>query len=133
MFKNSQIDKLQIISLIKFGGLFMEDKFIATLINCYFIGLGVIIGGALIGGIGAFLIGEPPLTIISRLSKSLKIWAIVAAIGGTFDAITNFQRGIFNGVPLDIFKQILLIVSAMAGTQTGAVIINWLTQEEGTP
>ncbi|WP_102345300.1 YtrH family sporulation protein [Bacillus sp. Marseille-P3661] len=107
----------------------VEERFMASMINCYFIALGVMIGGSLIGGIGAFLVGEPPLTIIGRIAKSLKIWAIVAAIGGTFDAITNFQRGLFDGVPLDIFKQILLIVAAMGGTQTGATIINWLIQE----
>lgn len=107
----------------------VEERFMATLINIYFIALGVLLGGSLIGGIGAFLIGEPPLIMIGRIAKSLKIWAIVAAIGGTFDAITNFQRGLFDGVPLDIFKQILLIVAAMAGTQTGAKIITWLIQE----
>lgn len=110
----------------------MEEKFMASLINCYFISLGVLIGGSIIGGIGAFLVGEPPLTIVSRLSKSLRIWALVAAIGGTFDAINNFQRGLFQGVPLDIFKQILLIVSAMGGAQTGYKIIEWLTQENTT-
>jgi hypothetical protein len=107
----------------------MEERFLASLINCYFIALGVIIGGSLIGGIGAFLVGEPPLTMINRLSKSLRIWALVASIGGTFDVFDNFQRGIFEGMPLDIFKQILLIVTAMGGTQTGFRIIQWLTQE----
>jgi hypothetical protein len=110
----------------------MEDKFMASLINCFFIAFGVVVGGSIIGGIGAFLAGEPPLTIISRLSRSLKIWAIVAAIGGTFDALNNFQRGLFNGVPLDVFKQILLIISAMGGTQAGSKIIEWLTQEHNT-
>ena len=107
----------------------MEERFMVSLINCYFIALGVIVGGSIIGGIGAFLAGEPPLTIVTRLSKSLKIWALVAAIGGTFDAINNFQRGLFDGVPQDIFKQILLIVAAMGGTETGTAIIQWLTQE----
>lgn len=106
-----------------------QERFMATMINCYFIALGILLGGSLIGGIAAFLIGEPPLTMIGRIAKSLKIWAIVAAIGGTFDAITNFQRGLFDGVPLDIFKQVLLIVSAMGGTQTASKIISWLIQE----
>jgi hypothetical protein len=107
----------------------MEERFMATLINCYFIALGVILGGSLIGGLGAFLSGEPPLTIITRLSRSLKIWAIVAAIGGTFDAISNFQRGLFYGSTMDLFKQILLIVTAMGGVHTGTMILQWLTQE----
>lgn len=101
----------------------------ATLINCYFIALGVLVGGSLIGGIGSFLVGEPPFTMINRLSQSLKIWAIVAAIGGTFDAISNFERGIFQGATIDVFKQILLIVTAMGGVHSGSVFIQWLTQE----
>jgi hypothetical protein len=34
-----------------------------------------------------------------------------------------------DGETKDIFKQFLLILSAMGGAQTGAVIIKWLTLE----
>lgn len=108
----------------------MEERFLATLINCYFIALGVIVGGSLIGGIGAFLIGEPPLTMISRLASSLKIWAVLAAIGGTFDAIANFERGILGGETVDVFKQIMIIISAMGGVHSGTLFIQWFTQEQ---
>jgi hypothetical protein len=90
----------------------------------------VIVGGSLIGGIGAFIVGEPPLIVISRLTNSLRIWALVAAIGGTFDAMNNLQAGFFNGGTLNIFKQILLLISAMLGTQTGYKLMEWLTQEQ---
>lgn len=87
-------------------------------------------GGALIGSIGAFATGEPPLTLMGRIANRLRIWAVVAAIGGTFDAISNFERGIFEGSTIDIVKQILLIITAMGGVQTSLVIIEWLIQEE---
>lgn len=106
-----------------------EIGFFPTFIESYFIALGVILGGALIGGIAAFLTGQPPLTAVYRLSTDLRIWAIVAAIGGTFDAVYTFERGIFNAETRDIFKQLLIILSALGGAQTGALIINWLTQE----
>nr|WP_263325441.1 YtrH family sporulation protein [Neobacillus sp. Marseille-Q6967] len=106
-----------------------EVGFFPTFIESYFIALGVILGGALIGGIAAFLTGQPPLTAVYRLSTDLRIWAIVAAIGGTFDAVYSFERGIFNAETRDLFKQLLLILSALGGAQTGALIINWLTQE----
>nr|WP_243740072.1 YtrH family sporulation protein [Aureibacillus halotolerans] len=96
--------------------------------NCYFVALGVILGGSFIGGISAFLTGAPPYETIGRLAQSLKIWGMVAAIGGTFDVISTFERGIFYGAPLDIFKQTLLILSAMAGAQSGAKLIQWFTQ-----
>ncbi|WP_112181604.1 MULTISPECIES: YtrH family sporulation protein [Paraliobacillus] len=108
----------------------MEERFLASMIQCYFIALGVIIGGAFIGSIGAFATGEPPMTMMGRIAKSLRIWAIVAAIGGTFDAISNFERGIFEGSTLDMIKQILLIITAMGGVQTALLVIEWLIQEE---
>ncbi|KGP73620.1 YtrH family sporulation protein [Pontibacillus yanchengensis] len=109
-----------------------EQRFFETIFQYYFIALGVMIGGTLIGSIGAFAAGEAPYTYIARLAKSLRIWAIVAAIGGTFDAITTFEKGLFEGSTIDMFKQILCIISAMGGVQTALLIIEWLIQEEIT-
>nr|WP_048826035.1 YtrH family sporulation protein [Bacillus sp. B-jedd] len=106
-----------------------QAGFITTFIQSYFIALGVLLGGALIGGIASFMTGQPVLTTIARLSSSLRIWAIVAAIGGTFDPIYQIERGIFDGQTKDIVKQILFILSALGGAQTGALLINWFTQE----
>ena len=107
----------------------MKEAFMPAFIHSYFIALGVLLGGALIGGIGAFITGEAPLTEVFKMANRLKIWALVAAIGGTFDAFYSFERGIFEGQTKDIFKQFLLIISAMGGAQTGWTIITWLTQE----
>ncbi|WP_044893413.1 YtrH family sporulation protein [Bacillus alveayuensis] len=106
-----------------------SEAFIPTFIKVYFIAFGVLFGGALIGGIGAYLVGEAPLTSIFRLANKLKIWALVAAIGGTFDTFYSFERGLFDGATKDIVKQILLIMSAMGGAQTGWLLIAWFTQE----
>nr|WP_275898308.1 YtrH family sporulation protein [Peribacillus alkalitolerans] len=107
----------------------MKEAFFPTFLNSYFIALGVLIGGSLIGGISAFFTNQPPMTVVFRLSDSLRIWAIVAAMGGTFDTVYSFERGIFHGQTRDIIKQILWILSALGGAQTGALIIRWLTQE----
>jgi hypothetical protein len=106
-----------------------EIGFFPSFIESYFIALGVLLGGSLIGGLAAFLTGQPLLTAVYRLSTLLRIWAIVAAIGGTFDAVYSFEKGLFDGATKDLFKQFLLILSALGGAQTGALIINWLTQE----
>lgn len=108
----------------------MEERLFASMIQCYFIALGVVIGGAFIGSIGAFATGEPPLTLMNRIAKSLRIWGIVAAIGGTFDAISTFERGILEGSTIDLIKQILIIITAMGGAQTALLVIQWFTQEE---
>lgn len=109
----------------------MEERFFVSFIQCFFIAFGVIIGGAMIGSIGSFLTGVAPLTAITRISQSIKIWAIVAAIGGTFDAIDNFQRGLLEGTTLDLFKQLLLILSAMGGVKLALTLLSWFTQDDG--
>ncbi|WP_284139825.1 MULTISPECIES: YtrH family sporulation protein [unclassified Virgibacillus] len=109
----------------------MEERFFASFIHCFFIAFGVIIGGSLIGSIGAFATGDPPFTEMSNLAKKLRIWAIVAAIGGTFDAIANFEKAL-DGSSFDVIKQILLILSAMGGVKTGIILISWLIQEDVT-
>jgi hypothetical protein len=106
-----------------------NELFFERVIISFFVAFGVLIGGALIGGIGAFLVNQPPMHKIYTLSDSLKIWALVAAIGGTFDTFTNIERGFFEGTHLILIKQLVFILSAMAGAQTGAMIIHWLTQE----
>ncbi|WP_153123950.1 YtrH family sporulation protein [Peribacillus tepidiphilus] len=107
----------------------MKEAFFPAFLNSFFISFGVLIGGSLIGGMASFFTNQPPMTTIFRLSDSLRIWAVVAAIGGTFDTVYNFERGIFHGETRDIIKQILLILSALGGAQTGSLIITWLTQE----
>ncbi len=106
-----------------------EQPFFSSLIESYFIALGVLIGGSIIGGIAAFITGKPPLTEIFNLSNSIRIWAIIAAIGGTFDAVYSFERGVLHGQTKDIVKQCLLILAAFGGAQSGAQLIIWLTQE----
>jgi len=107
----------------------VKDDFMSLFILSYFIALGVIIGGSFVGAFGAFLIKKPPLYYMYTLSSNLRIWALVAAIGGTFDTFYSFERGIFEGATKDVVKQILFILSAMGGAQTGALIIKWFTQE----
>lgn len=108
----------------------MEERFFDSFIHCYFIAFGVIIGGTIIGSIGSFATGDAPMTSMIRIARSLRIWAIVAAIGGTFDAIANFEKGMLDGATIDLFKQALLILSAMGGVKTAILLISWITQEE---
>lgn len=108
----------------------MEERFFVSFIQCFFIALGVVIGGTIIGSIGSFLTGGAPLSAMSRIAQSIKIWAIVAAIGGTFDAIDNFQRGLLEGTTMDLFKQLLLILSAMSGVKLAITLLGWFTQDD---
>lgn len=107
----------------------MEERFFAAFIHCFFIAFGVIIGGSVIGSIGDFATGDSPLSSMAKLADRLRIWAIVAAIGGTFDAIATVERGLFDGTPFDLFKQALLILSAMGGVKVGITLIYWFAQK----
>jgi len=107
----------------------IKQAIIPLLITSYFISLGVLLGGAIIGSLGSFLAGAPPLYWMIRFAEKLRIWAIVAAIGGTFDAVYEFERGIFAGDTKAIIRQILLIIFAMSGAQTGSLILHWIIQE----
>lgn len=107
----------------------MRD-FLMTMILDFFVALGVVIGGAIVGGIGAFIVSKPPLHFMATLAHDLKIWALVAAIGGTFDTITNIERGFLDGTPADVLQQIFVILAAMSGAHTGIIIIEWMTGEQ---
>lgn len=106
----------------------MNKLFTENLVE-YFItfsvAFGVMLGGCLLGGLGAFLFGQPPMDRIENLASKLKIWALVAAIGGTFDAIAAIERGFLGGSPGDIVKQLLFIFSAFLGAHSGTKMIHW--------
>ncbi len=111
----------------------MTETFFHELFKCYFIAFGVLIGGSLIGGLAAFAVNQPLLTSVEIISESLRIWAIIAAIGGTFDTLYSFEKGFLNGETKELFKQFLFILSAMGGTYTAKAIISWLTGEHIAP
>ncbi len=106
------------------------EKFIHTLIYSFFISLGVILGGTLIGSLGAVFCQYPPLKIMLDLAEKLKIWAIVSAIGGTFVAIKAIEIGFLDGQLSSLVKQFLFILSAFYGAQLGYLLIIMLAGGE---
>src|SRR5699024_10946171 len=92
------------------GGMRVEIAFVRSLLACFFIAAGVMIGGTLIGSLAAFFSGESPFAAMIRIAHASKIWAIVAAIGGTFDAIENFQKGVLDGSTEQLIKQVCLVI-----------------------
>ncbi|OYD08420.1 YtrH family sporulation protein [Paludifilum halophilum] len=105
-------------------------EFWSTTVLNYFIALGVVLGGALLGGIGAFLGNTPPMNSMEQLSEQLKIWALVAALGGTFDTIRSFEVNILGGQLNQVAQQLVFILSAFFGAHTGTVLIRWFIQGE---
>jgi len=71
------------------------DRYLSTLVLTFCVALGVNLGGSLLGSLGALITRRPPLHTMMELSAELKIWALVAALGGTFSIIKVFETGMF--------------------------------------
>ena len=89
------------------------------IVPVFFVALGVVLGGTFIGSIGSIIGGEPPLKMMSELAADLKLYAIIAAIGGTFTNLRLFEGSIFQGELTLIIQQIIILLSAFLGAQIG--------------
>ena len=108
----------------------LQETFFFSIFKAFFIAFGVIVGGSVLGGFAAFITNKPMLTETYELSANLRIWAIIAAIGGTFDTVYSLEKGLLDGDTKVLFKQFLFILSALWGAQVGFALIAWLTQGE---
>ena len=93
------------------------------LVITFCIALGVVTGGSLVGALGALAWGETPLTTLLELAGRLKIWGMVAALGGTFDSIRNLESGFFQGQLRLVARQSLFIATAFLGAHLGFLLI----------
>lgn len=100
--------------------------FINTVILDFFVALGIVLGGSIIGAIGALFAHNPPMTAMVRLAEQLKIWALVAALGGTMDTLKVFDTGVFGGQVYGALKQFFYLLAAFLGCNVGYYLIKWI-------
>ncbi|GEA13822.1 MAG: hypothetical protein PWR22_1648 [Moorella sp. (in: firmicutes)] len=100
------------------------DGFFPRLLLIFFTAMGVVLGAAVVGSLAAVIVGQPPLRTMTRLALEIKIWAIAAAMGGTFSAIEILGQGLLEGQFRVLAKQLLFIIMAFIGAQVGY----WLIQ-----
>lgn len=100
------------------------DTFFSKILLIFFTALGVVLGAAIIGSLAAVLVGQPPLRTMIRLATEIKIWAIAAAIGGTFSTIEILGQGLLEGQFRILIKQVLFIIAAFVGAQIGYWLIH---------
>lgn len=98
----------------------------------FFIAFGVVLGGTLLGGVAAVLMLEPPTTRMLLVAEQIKIWAIVAAVGGTIDPIKVIESNLVEGYISPAIKQIMFIVFAFIGAQMGITLIHWICKGGGS-
>lgn len=90
----------------------------------FFIAFGVVLGGAMLAGIGAvFMLTPPPATAMVDTALRLKIWAIVAAIGGSIDPVRVIESNINAGYLSPVAQQICFIVFAYLGAHMGTELV----------
>ncbi|HUW64574.1 MAG TPA: YtrH family sporulation protein [Spirochaetia bacterium] len=102
------------------------DRFFSKLVLIYFTALGILLGASLVGSLAAVFVKEPPVVTMLKLARDIKIWAIAAAIGGTFSTFEVFGSGLFQGDVRAVLKQMFYIVSALAGTESAYYLIVFL-------
>lgn len=106
----------------------MLSPFIAKCFLDFFVAFGVVLGGSMMAGISAVLTLEPsgPVTRMELVSEQIKIWAMVAAIGGTIDPIRAIESQLIEGHLSPVIKQIIWIACAFIGAHTGSTLIQWI-------
>lgn len=100
--------------------------FYSSTIYCFLVALGIVVGASLMAGVAALICNHPPLKAMMDMSSSIKIWAIAAAMGGTFASLEIIEKGLFKGEARAIIKQVAFIVAAIWGANTGSQIINFI-------
>ncbi len=92
----------------------------------YFLAFGVTTGGGLLGSLGLWLAGKGPQDPAGA-AYPIRIWAVAIAIGGTFTALENLEKGFASrALPL-IVHDSLVIAMAYSGAQCGYWVLQWLT------
>ncbi|MCK4259697.1 MAG: YtrH family sporulation protein [Halanaerobiales bacterium] len=93
----------------------------------FFTAIGVVLGGAFVGGLAALYTKDSPLRTMNTISQRLKLYAVVSSIGGTFNNLRILEGSIFQGELLTILQQLLALAAGFLGANIGVWIIKILT------
>jgi len=94
----------------------------------FFIAFGVVLGGSILAGIGAVFLLQPPATVMMDIAARLKIWAIVAAIGGSIDPVRVIESNFTRGDLSPVAQQICFILFAFLGAHMGTELIRLVSK-----
>lgn len=89
----------------------------------FFTALGVVVGGCFIGSIGSLITTGSPFHTMLVLAKPIKLWAVLAAIGGTFPMIQALDSGIWSGEIRVMLQHLSILISSLVGASTGYWLI----------
>lgn len=98
-------------------------SFLESILYNFLIAFGIIVGASFFAGLAAIISNNPPLKTMLDVSKSLKIWAVAATIGGTFSSLEVIESGLFKGDIKSFMKQAIYIISALIGANTAYSVL----------
>lgn len=101
-------------------------EFLTKLFTDFSIAFGVVLGGSILGGIAAVLTLQPPTFAMKTIAENIKIWAVVAAIGGTIDPFRYIETNFLISQYSPAIQQILYIVSAFFGAHMGTKLVQFM-------
>ncbi|MCL6458125.1 MAG: YtrH family sporulation protein [Gorillibacterium sp.] len=102
------------------------NAFLVKWILDFFIAFGFVLGGSLLAGIGSVLMLQPPASTMESVASNIKIWAMIAAAGGTIDPIHIIEAYFQEGYLSPAIKHILCFASAFVGAQLGYSLVHWI-------
>lgn len=102
----------------------MYIVFFTNVVKIFFIAFGIVIGASTFVGVGAIITNHPPLKAMIEIANSIKIWAIVAALGGAFSSFQIIEKGLLEGEFKSILKQAIYVLGALLGANIGYGVIN---------
>jgi hypothetical protein len=108
----------------------MEDIY-SKAAFCFLIAFGVVLGGALLAGLGSVFLWTPPKDKMVQVADTLKIWALVAAVGGTIDPIRVIESNMLDGYLSPAIIQIGYILFAFLGAHMGTELVQWMCRTGG--
>lgn len=98
---------------------------------CFLIAFGVVLGGAMLAGMGSVFLMTPPKYKMLEVASNLKIWALVAAVGGTIDPIRVIESQLLEGYLSPAMHQIGYILFAFLGAHMGTELVQWMYRHGG--
>lgn len=99
------------------------STFYYSIIHNFLVSFGVVMGASVFSGLGALITNNPPYKYMVDVANSMKIWAIAAALGGTFSSFSVIEKGLFEGEVRSIIKQSILVLIAMFGSNVAYNLI----------
>ncbi|WDL98035.1 YtrH family sporulation protein [Alicyclobacillus sp. ALC3] len=103
-----------------------NSLFFHNIVVDFCVALGMVVGGAVLGGIAAVFTHAAPMTTMVRLAGQLKIWALVSTLGGTMDTLRAIESGVLERQLVPMGKQFAYLVAAFLGCQLGYIVIRWM-------